>query len=83
MLTLTTRPSGGTADSFCKMSLAFEFRVYIISTIGNCGRLICRSGGTADAHDSKSCGKPCGFKSHLRHQKKQDNSHYILKLAKY
>ena len=27
-----------------------------------------RSGGTADAHDSKSCGKPCGFKSRLRHQ---------------
>ena len=22
----------------------------------------------ADAHDSKSCGKPCGFESHLRHQ---------------
>ena len=23
----------------------------------------------ADAHDSKSCGKPCGFESHLGHQK--------------
>ena len=22
----------------------------------------------ADAHDSKSCGKPCGFESHQRHQ---------------
>ena len=26
-----------------------------------------RSGGMADAYDSKSYGKPCGFKSHLRH----------------
>ena len=24
----------------------------------------------ADAHDSKSCGKPCGFESHHRHQNK-------------
>ena len=23
----------------------------------------------ADAHDSKSCGKPCGFESHFGHQK--------------
>ena len=23
----------------------------------------------ADAHDSKSCGKPCGFDSHWWHQK--------------
>lgn len=23
-----------------------------------------------DAHDSKSCGKPCGFESHFGHQKK-------------
>ena len=37
-------------------------------------KYLCRSGGTADAHDSKSCGKPCGFKSHLRHQKKQNIS---------
>ena len=32
---------------------------------------ICPSGGMADAHDSKSCGKPCGFKSHLGHQNKK------------
>ena len=24
----------------------------------------------ADAHDSKSCGKPCGFESHFGHQNK-------------
>ena len=23
----------------------------------------------ADAHDSKSCGKPCGFESHFGHQR--------------
>lgn len=28
----------------------------------------CRCDGTADVHDSKSCGKPCGFKSHHRYQ---------------
>lgn len=30
---------------------------------------ICRCGGMADAFDSKSNGKPCGFESHHRHQK--------------
>ena len=25
----------------------------------------------ADAHDSKSCGKPCGFESHLGHHTKK------------
>ena len=39
--------------------------------------IISRSGGTADAHDSKSCGKPCGFKSHLRHQIKNKSNYYI------
>lgn len=27
-----------------------------------------RCGGMADANDSKSFGKPCGFESHHRHQ---------------
>ena len=25
----------------------------------------------ADAHDSKSCGKPCGFESHHRYQREK------------
>ena len=29
--------------------------------------MLCRCGGMADAHDSKSCGKPCGFESRHRH----------------
>ena len=35
----------------------------------------------ADALDSKSSGKPCGFESHHQHQKKQSKdcfNHYIL-----
>ena len=35
----------------------------------------------ADAHDSKSCGKPCGFESHHRHQKKHSES-YAFKILK-
>ena len=32
----------------------------------------------ADAHDSKSCGKPCGFESHFGHQKEHRKSVFFL-----
>ena len=42
----------------------------------------------ADAHDSKSCGKPCGFESHHRYHKKtkrifeNEYSFYFLEIFK-
>lgn len=44
------------------------------------GRTKCRSGGMADAADSKSAGKPCGFDSHLRHQHLPDFHKYVEKM---
>ena len=32
----------------------------------------------ADAHDSKSCGKPCGFESHFGHQNKKVQTKSVL-----